>query len=51
LRIIGLPYPSPKTTMNMITSQYAKALTEFRINAVDLATPRPISTVTAFCRP
>lgn len=33
--IIGLPYPSSKTALNMITSQYAKALPEFRINAVD----------------
>ncbi|MGH3764043.1 MAG: SDR family oxidoreductase [Pseudonocardiaceae bacterium] len=34
-RFIGLPYPSSKTALNMITSQYAKALPEFRINAVD----------------
>ena len=33
--IIGLPYPSSKTALNMITSQYAKALPEFRINAAD----------------
>ncbi len=32
---IGLPYPSSKTALNMITSQYAKALLEFRINAAD----------------
>lgn len=32
---IGLPYPSSKTALNMITSQYAKALPEFRINAAD----------------
>jgi NAD(P)-dependent dehydrogenase (short-subunit alcohol dehydrogenase family) len=32
---VGLPYPSSKTALNMITSQYAKALPEFRINAVD----------------
>jgi NAD(P)-dependent dehydrogenase (short-subunit alcohol dehydrogenase family) len=34
-RLIGLPYPSSKTALNMIMSQYAKALPEFRINAVD----------------
>ncbi|HET9256360.1 MAG TPA: SDR family NAD(P)-dependent oxidoreductase, partial [Pseudonocardiaceae bacterium] len=34
-RLIGLPYLSSKTALNMITSQYAKALPEFRINAVD----------------
>ncbi len=34
-RIVGLPYPSSKTALNMLTSQYAKALPEFRINAVD----------------
>lgn len=33
--LIGLPYPSSKTALNMITSQYAKALPEFRINAAD----------------
>lgn len=33
--IIGLPYPSSKTALNMITSQYAKALPEFRVNAAD----------------
>lgn len=32
---VGLPYPSSKTALNMITSQYAKALPEFRINAAD----------------
>ncbi len=32
---IGLPYPSSKTALNMITSQYAKALPGFRINAAD----------------
>lgn len=30
-----LPYPSSKTALNMITTQYAKALPEFRINAVN----------------
>lgn len=34
-RFIGLPYPSSKTALNMITSQYARALPEFRINAAD----------------
>ena len=34
-QLIGLPYPSSKTALNMITSQYAKALPEFRINAAD----------------
>jgi NAD(P)-dependent dehydrogenase (short-subunit alcohol dehydrogenase family) len=34
-QIVGLPYPSSKTALNMITSQYAKALPEFRINAAD----------------
>ncbi|MGH3899940.1 MAG: SDR family oxidoreductase [Pseudonocardiaceae bacterium] len=34
-RFIGLAYPSSKTALNMITSQYAKALPEFRINAAD----------------
>lgn len=33
--LIGLPYPSSKTALNMITSQYAKALPGFRVNAAD----------------
>jgi NAD(P)-dependent dehydrogenase (short-subunit alcohol dehydrogenase family) len=33
--IVTLPYPSSKSALNMITSQYAKALPEFRVNAVD----------------
>lgn len=33
--LIGLTYPSSKTALNMITTQYAKALPEFRINAAD----------------
>jgi NAD(P)-dependent dehydrogenase (short-subunit alcohol dehydrogenase family) len=33
--LVSLTYPSSKTALNMITSQYAKALPEFRINAVD----------------
>jgi NAD(P)-dependent dehydrogenase (short-subunit alcohol dehydrogenase family) len=33
--IIGLPYPSSKTAVNMLTSQYAKAFPGIRINAVD----------------
>jgi NAD(P)-dependent dehydrogenase (short-subunit alcohol dehydrogenase family) len=34
-RFVGLTYPSSKTALNMITSQYARALPEFRINAAD----------------
>jgi NAD(P)-dependent dehydrogenase (short-subunit alcohol dehydrogenase family) len=34
-QMIGLPYPSSKSALNMITSQYAKALPEFRVNAAD----------------
>ncbi|HEX4357699.1 MAG TPA: SDR family oxidoreductase [Pseudonocardia sp.] len=34
-RIHSLTYPSSKSALNMITSQYAKALPEFRVNAVD----------------
>lgn len=33
--LIGLPYPSSKTALNMLTSQYAKAYPSMRINAVD----------------
>ncbi|GAA1290088.1 SDR family NAD(P)-dependent oxidoreductase [Pseudonocardia aurantiaca] len=33
--IVSLTYPSSKTALNMITTQYAKALPEFRINAAD----------------
>ena len=33
--IVALAYPSSKSAVNMITSQYAKALPEIRINAVD----------------
>jgi NAD(P)-dependent dehydrogenase (short-subunit alcohol dehydrogenase family) len=33
--LIGLPYPSSKTALNMLTSQYAKAYPSIRINAVD----------------
>lgn len=33
--VVSLTYPSSKTALNMITSQYAKALPEFRVNAVD----------------
>jgi NAD(P)-dependent dehydrogenase (short-subunit alcohol dehydrogenase family) len=32
---VALTYPSSKTALNMITSQYARALPEFRINAAD----------------
>lgn len=31
----GLAYPSSKTALNMLTSQYAKAYPAIRINAVD----------------
>jgi NAD(P)-dependent dehydrogenase (short-subunit alcohol dehydrogenase family) len=34
-RILGLAYPSSKTALNMLTSQYAKAFPTMRINAVD----------------
>jgi NAD(P)-dependent dehydrogenase (short-subunit alcohol dehydrogenase family) len=34
-KIVGLPYTSSKAALNMITSQYAKAYPEMRINAVD----------------
>jgi NAD(P)-dependent dehydrogenase (short-subunit alcohol dehydrogenase family) len=33
--IVGLAYPSSKTAVNMLTSQYAKAYPQMRINAVD----------------
>jgi NAD(P)-dependent dehydrogenase (short-subunit alcohol dehydrogenase family) len=33
--IVGLPYPSSKSALNMLTSQYAKAYPGMRINAVD----------------
>jgi NAD(P)-dependent dehydrogenase (short-subunit alcohol dehydrogenase family) len=33
--LIGLPYPSSKAALNMLTSQYAKAYPAIRINAVD----------------
>jgi NAD(P)-dependent dehydrogenase (short-subunit alcohol dehydrogenase family) len=33
--LTGLAYPSSKTAVNMLTSQYAKAFPEIRINAVD----------------
>ncbi len=33
--IVGLAYPSSKTAVNMLTSQYAKAFPALRINAVD----------------
>jgi len=34
-RLIGLGYPASKAAVNMLTSQYAKALPHMRINAVD----------------
>jgi NAD(P)-dependent dehydrogenase (short-subunit alcohol dehydrogenase family) len=33
--IVGLPYPSSKSALNMLTNQYAKAYPQMRINAVD----------------
>jgi NAD(P)-dependent dehydrogenase (short-subunit alcohol dehydrogenase family) len=33
--IVGLPYTSSKSALNMLTSQYAKAYPQMRINAVD----------------
>jgi NAD(P)-dependent dehydrogenase (short-subunit alcohol dehydrogenase family) len=33
--LIGLAYPASKTAVNMLTSQYAKALPGMRVNAVD----------------
>jgi NAD(P)-dependent dehydrogenase (short-subunit alcohol dehydrogenase family) len=33
--LISLAYPASKTALNMLTSQYAKALPHMRINAVD----------------
>ena len=33
--IVGLAYPSSKSALNMLTSQYAKAYPRLRINAVD----------------
>jgi NAD(P)-dependent dehydrogenase (short-subunit alcohol dehydrogenase family) len=33
--IVSLAYPSSKTAVNMLTSQYAKALPRVRVNAVD----------------
>jgi NAD(P)-dependent dehydrogenase (short-subunit alcohol dehydrogenase family) len=32
---VALTYPSTKTALNMITTQYARALPDFRINAAD----------------
>ena len=34
-KIVGLAYPASKTAVNMMTTQYAKALPHFRVNAVD----------------
>jgi NAD(P)-dependent dehydrogenase (short-subunit alcohol dehydrogenase family) len=33
--LVSLGYPSSKTAVNMITTQYAKALDPIRVNAVD----------------
>lgn len=34
-QLIGIGYPSSKSAVNMITTQYAKALPSFRVNVVD----------------
>jgi NAD(P)-dependent dehydrogenase (short-subunit alcohol dehydrogenase family) len=34
-RVLSLAYPSSKSALNMITTQYAKSLPEFRVNVVD----------------
>jgi NAD(P)-dependent dehydrogenase (short-subunit alcohol dehydrogenase family) len=34
-RLVGLIYSSSKTALNMITTQYAKALPGMRVNAAD----------------
>jgi NAD(P)-dependent dehydrogenase (short-subunit alcohol dehydrogenase family) len=34
-RLVSLVYPSSKSALNMVTVMYAKALPEFRVNAVD----------------
>jgi NAD(P)-dependent dehydrogenase (short-subunit alcohol dehydrogenase family) len=49
--LAGLAYPSSKSALNMLTSQYAKACPWLRINAVDPGTPPPTSTATAGRRP
>ncbi len=33
--VLALHYPASKAALNMVTTQYAKALPEFRVNAVD----------------
>jgi NAD(P)-dependent dehydrogenase (short-subunit alcohol dehydrogenase family) len=33
--LVGLHYPASKSALNMVTTQYAKALPEFRVNAAD----------------
>jgi NAD(P)-dependent dehydrogenase (short-subunit alcohol dehydrogenase family) len=33
--IVSLPYPASKAALNMITTQYAKALPRFRVNVAD----------------
>jgi NAD(P)-dependent dehydrogenase (short-subunit alcohol dehydrogenase family) len=33
--LVGLPYPSSKAAVNMLTSQFAKALPQIHVNAVD----------------
>ena len=43
--LVGLQYPASKAAVNMLTTQYAKALPEMRVNCVD-----PGSTATDFNR-
>ena len=33
--LVSLGYPTSKAALNMLTTQYAKALPRFRVNAVD----------------
>ncbi|MFE7744592.1 hypothetical protein [Nocardia sp. NPDC057455] len=33
--LLGLPYPASKTALNMITSQYSRALPGIQVNAAD----------------
>ena len=46
-KIVGLPYTSSKSALNMLTNQYAKAYPAMRINAVDPGYTAPTSTPTA----
>jgi NAD(P)-dependent dehydrogenase (short-subunit alcohol dehydrogenase family) len=44
-------YAASKAALTMLTTQYAKGLTDIRINAADPATPRPTSMATAAPKP